>query len=193
MATIRKRSDDTYQFIVSLGLGADGKYKRRYKTYRVTEKMTPKQLEAHLKHEAYKFEQKVLSNAYITPSDMTFNQFTKEWQSKWLEKEVSENTITLRLNQLDNHISPVIGHLPMKRITTLMLLDLMGNLTRKDGREGDLSISSKQEIHKLLTSIFKKATDWKVIKDNPMEGVGYPTGGSKKKDKELNVYGPEEV
>lgn len=192
MATIRKRSENTYQFIVSLGLGADKKYKRKYKTYTVKEKMTPKQLQAHLEHEAYKFEQEVLSAAYIAPTEMTFEQFAEEWKVKWLEREVSENTIALRLNSLKNHIMPVLGHLPMSKITTLMLLDLMENLTRKDGQKGDLSISSKQEIHKVLVSIFKRAVEWRVLKEDPMEGVKLPTE-NKKKDKKLNVYDVEEV
>lgn len=191
MATIRKRSENTYQFTVSLGVGADGKYRRKYKTYRVTEKMTPKQLEAHLEHEAYKFEQKVLSDAYISPTEMTFKQFASEWRTKWLEREVSENTIALRLGSLKNHIMPVIGHLSISKITTLMLLDLMENLTRKDGQSGELSISAKQEVHKVLVSVFKRAVEWKVIQDNPMDGVKMPA--NIKREKKLNVYDVEEV
>lgn len=192
MATIRQKGKDSYQFRVSLGVGADGKYKFKYRTYRVTERMTPKQLEAHLEHEAYKFEQKVLSNAYITPSEMTFKQFSHEWQVKWLENEVSENTIALRLSSLNNHVLPVIGHLPMSKINSLMLLDLMGNLTRKDKKEGDLSVSSKQEIQKVLVSIFARAIDWRVLKHDPMAGIKPPTE-KRRQDKQLNVYDIEEV
>src|SRR5690625_2312336 len=192
MATIRKRSENTYQFTVSLGLGADKKYMRRYKTYTVKEEMTPKQLQSHLEHEAYKFEQEVLSNAYIEPGIMTFEQFSNEWQSKWLERNVSDSTIALRLGSLKNHILPVIGHMPMSKITTLMLLDMLENLTRKDGREGDLSVSSKQEVHKVLVSIFKRAIDWKVLSNDPMVGIQAPTE-YKKRDRELNVYDEIEV
>lgn len=192
MAHIRQRGKNSYLFKVSAGLGADGKYKYKYKTYRVTEKMTPKQLEAHLEHEAYKFEQKVRSDAYIAPAEMTFKQFSKEWREKWMEKNLSENTIALRIGHLNNHILPVIGHINMKKVTTMMLLDLMENLTRKDGRKGDLSVSSKQEIHKLLTSIFNRAVDWKVLSDNPMDGIELPRE-SKEKSKELNVYDLAEV
>src|SRR5690625_123895 len=131
MATIRKRSENTYQFIVSLGLGADNKYKRKYKTYTVKEKMTPKQLKLHLEHEAYKFEQKVLSNAYISPGDMTFKDFTNEWITKYLEKNVSESTIMNRLNALNNHILHVIGHININKINTMMILYIMYNIKRK--------------------------------------------------------------
>src|SRR5690625_4348407 len=116
--------------MVSMGRGTDGKNKFKYKTYRVTEKMTPKQLKEHLEYEAYKFEQKVLSNAYISPSTMTFEQFSNEWIKQYLEKNVSESTIMNRMNALNTHILPVIGHLNINKINTMMLLDLMDNLKR---------------------------------------------------------------
>lgn len=192
MATIRKKGKNSYQFRVSLGLGSDNKYKATYKTYKVTEKMTPKQLEKHLEYEAHKFEQSVLASSYIEPNNMLFKDFSKEWQTKWLEQEVSESTIMLRLQSLKNHIIPIIGHVSMHKITSLMLLDLMENLTRKDGREGNLSISSKQEIHKALVSIFKRAIDWNIISSDPMSGIGMPTE-KRGHSKQINFYDKEEV
>src|SRR5699024_1988547 len=129
---------------------------------------------------------------YVAPSEMTFSQSANEWCTKWMERELSENTIMLRLGHLDNHVLPVIGHLSMKKITTMMLLDLMENLKRVDGKDKELSISSKQEIHKLLVSIFSRAIDWKVLTTNPMDGVKMPVG-AQKKDKQLNVYDEDEV
>jgi len=192
MASIQKRGDNSYLFIVSLGRGADNKYKRVTKTYRVTEKMTPKQLRSHLEHEAYKFEQEVKSNAYIAPSEMTLEQFSEEWKTKWLEKNVSENTIMGNLYNLKNHILPVIGHIHIGKINTMMLLDLMENLKRKDGQEKELSISAKQEVYKVLMSIFKRAADWNVIEVNPMLKVKKPMN-KRKHSEELNVYDQEEV
>lgn len=192
MATIRKKGKDSYQFRVSMGRGADGKYKFKYKTYRVTEKMTPKQLKEHLEYEAYKFEQKVLSNAYISPGAMTFKQFTDEWVKKYLEKNVSESTIMNRTSALNTHILPVIGHLNINKINTMMLLDLMDNLKRKDGQDKPLSSASKLDIHKALSSIFKHAVEWNVISTNPMLNVKKPVN-VRNQEEELNVYDELEV
>ena len=189
------KGEYTYQFRASLGVGADNKYKFKYKTYKLTEemtKMTNKQLKEHLKYEAYKFEQEVLSNNYISPTDITFEHFTRKWQTMWLEKEVSENTIALRLSSLNNHILPVLGHLRMDKISTMMLNDLMNNLTRKDGQKGKLSVSSKHEVHKVLVSIFSRAIEWQVITNNPMDGVTKPKE-KRKDDKTLNYYNETEV
>lgn len=192
MATIRKKGENSYQFRVSLGIGSDQKYKFKYKTYKVREKMTPKQLEAHLQHEAYKFEQKVLSNAYISPSEMNFEIFAEEWKVKYLENNVSESTILNRTTTLKNHILPIIGHLNISKINTMMLLDLIDNLQRKDGQNKPLSTASKLEVHKTLSVIFKHATEWNVITVNPMLNIKKPID-NKHKERVLNVYDEFEV
>lgn len=192
LASIRQRGDNTYQFVVSLK-GADGKFFRRYKTYRVKGKFTPKQLEKHLNNEAFKFEEEVKSNNYIEPSNISFDKFSVKW-IKFLEDDaMSENTLALRIGSLNNHILPILGQLKMKEITTLMLIDLMKNLERKDGRSGELSISAKQEVYKALASIFIKAGDWKVVQENPMIGVDYPKSKKTNKVESLNVYSESEI
>lgn len=192
MANIEERGENTYRFTVSLGRGADGKYKRRRKTHTVQQKLTPKRLEEHLNHEYLKFKQEVESGAYIAPHKMNFSAFTSEWRSKFADSGLSDTTLLGHISRLDNHIFPIIGHLDIDRINSMILLDLLSNLTRKDGKEGPLSNHVKEDVYKTLNSIFKYATQWKVIPSNPMEGVNKPKNISEK-EKELNVYEPEEV
>jgi len=97
-----------------------------------------------------------------------------------------------RMNALNTHILPVIGHLNINKINTMMLLDLMGNLKRKDGQDKPLSTASKLDIHKALSSIFKHAVEWNVISTNPMLNVKKPINVSKQEE-ELNVYDELEV
>lgn len=52
-----------------------------------------------------------------------------------------------------------------------MLLNLMDNLKRKDGQNKPLLTASKLYVHEALSSIFKHATEWNVIKTNPMRNV----------------------
>lgn len=44
MATIRKRSEGTYQIRVSCGYGVDGKQRNQFKSYKPEPGMTPKQI-----------------------------------------------------------------------------------------------------------------------------------------------------
>lgn len=78
MANTQRCGDNSYFFTVSLVWGVDGKYKRRTKTLRVEEKMTPKQQEEYLKHEHLKFKQEALSENYIKPNKMTVSTFVEE-------------------------------------------------------------------------------------------------------------------
>src|SRR5690625_3724816 len=73
-----------------------------------------------------------------------------------------------------------------------MLTDLINNLTTKDGQKGELSVSTKQEVHKVLVSIFKRAIDWNVLKENPMDGVQMPSE-KHTLNQDLNVYSKEEI
>jgi len=192
LTTFRQKGKNTYQLRASLGIGSNNKYIYKYKTYRVTEKLTPKQLEMHLQNEAYKFEQDALSQKHFMNSKYTFVDFVEHWKVNWLEKEVSESTIILRLSSLNNHIIPVLGHLKLNKITTMMLFDLINNLTRKDKQKGELSNSAKHEVHKVLMSIFKNAVNWSIIKTNPMLGIKAPSQ-KRKSEHTLNVFDENEV
>ena len=189
---VRKRSENTYQFTVSTGKASSKDYGRKYKTYTVEQKLTPKQLVEHLKHEYLKFKQEVLSGEYIAPEKMTFAAFVAEWEKKFAEKELSETTYLGHMSRLDNHILPVIGHQSMDGIRSMMILDLLSNLTRKDGKEGPLSNYAKEDVYKTLNSVFKYAVQWRIISNNPMEGVNKPKD-KHEEEKEVNVYEPEEI
>lgn len=190
---VRQRSDGTYQFTVSTGRASSKGYGREYKTYEVTKKMTPKQLEEHLKHEYLKFKQEVLSGEYITPEKMTFEAFTKEWSVKFAERKLSETTYMNRQHALKNHIVPVIGFLRLDQIKTMTIVNLLDNLKRIDGKEGELSDSSKEDVYKALKSVYKYAVQWKVVSTDPMIGVEKPQSRQKVKEEELNVYEPAEI
>lgn len=191
---IRKRGENTYQFTVSVGKTSSNEYGRKYKTYTVTEKFTPKKLQEHLKHEYLKFKQEVDSETYIAPEKMTFEAFVEQWKKNFADKELSETTYMSRINILSSHILPEIAHIRLDQFKPLVLADLLSNLTRKDGKEGELAVATKIEVYKTLSSVFKHAVKWKVIKVNPMDGVSKPSDKqAAHKEEELNVYEPAEI
>ena len=192
MANIQKRGDDSYFFTVSLGRGADGKYRRRTKTITITEKMTPKQLREYLNHEYLTFKQEALSGAYIVPGKMTVSAFIEEWKEKYAYKELSETTITNHLSILDTHILPNIGHWNLQDVNPSLLDDLLHNLKRKDGSDKPLATTSQQSVYNTLKSIFKYAKQKRLIKEDPMEGVSKPRNKNEEA-RTLNVYDFEEV
>lgn len=190
MASITPRGENSYRFVVSLPKNAKGEYPRRTTTYTVTEKMSPKKLQEHLEHEYLKFKQEVLSGNYIKPEKMLFSAFANEWLEKFARKELSSTTFVNYESKLTTNILPVIGHVRMDDINTLMLQTLMDELKRKDGSNVELSFYTKFDVYRTLRSIFKYAVQWKVLVRNPLEGVNKPKNRNKK---EVSAYDEEEV
>jgi len=190
MASITPRGENSYRFVVSLPKNAKGEYPRRTTTYTVTEKMSPKKLQEHLEHEYLKFKQEVLSGNYIKPEKMLFSAFANEWLEKFARKELSSTTFVNYESKLTTNILPVIGHVRMDEINTLMLQTLMDELKRKDGSNVELSFYTKFDVYRTLRSIFKYAVQWKVLVRNPLEGVNKPKNRNKK---EVSAYDEEEV
>lgn len=194
MANIVKRGENSYLFTVSLGRDANGKYPRETMTYVVEGKFTPKQLEEHLKGEYLKFKNQVLSSNYIRPQKMIFSDFVEEWKKKYASN-LAGTTYGNHERKLNDHIIPIIGHMEMSKINELILLNLLTNLQRKDGKKGDLSFHSKQDIYRTLQSIFKYAVEWKVIKENPMKNIKKPKPKDTEYDEreDLQVYDENET
>ncbi|ARK25594.1 site-specific integrase [Sporosarcina sp. P37] len=191
--SIVERGENSYRFTVYVGKDANGKYKRETMTYKVTEKFTPKKLKEHLDHEYLKFKQQVMSGEYITPEKMSFVEFSKDWEKKFAKIELSETTYQNRYLVLKNHILPVIGHVTIDKIKPILLVDLLENLTRKDGKDGELSVSAKEDVYKALMSVFKYAKQWGIISINPMDGVSKPKANKSTKKSTLNIYELDEI
>ena len=77
MATIRKRSEGTYQIRVSCGYGVDGKQRNQFKSYKPEPGMTPKQIEKELTRQAVLFEEEC-KRGQIT-SAVKFEKFAEQW------------------------------------------------------------------------------------------------------------------
>lgn len=193
MANIEKRGENSYRFTVSLPKNAEGKYPLERTTYNVEGKFTPKQLEEHLEHEYLKFKQSVLSGNYIRPQIMTVSQFSIEWEQKYASK-LAETTYSNHQRKLKTHILPVIGHMEMNTVNEFILLGLLDSLTRKDGKDGELSFHSKRDVYGTLLGLFKYAHKWKVITQNPMDGVDKPKPNDNEEyNRDLQVYDENEV
>ncbi|WP_342505675.1 site-specific integrase [Sporosarcina sp. FSL K6-2383] len=193
MANIEKRGENSYRFTVYLPINAKGIYPKERMPYKVEGKFTPKQLEEHLEHEYLKFKTQVLSGNYIRPQEMTFAEFRTEWDVKYASK-LAGTTHGNHQRKLELHISPVLDHMEMKQINEFILMKLLDELERKDGKDGELTYHSKQDVYGTLKSVFKYAVRWKVLKDNPMDGVEKPKPTDTEEDyEEVQVYEEDEI
>ncbi|MFC9778821.1 hypothetical protein [Paenibacillus chitinolyticus] len=67
----------------------------------------------------------------------------------------------------------------MDQIRPLHLVTFFAGLTKKDG--SPMATNTKLNIYKAAKSIFDAAFGWKLIPENPMDGVQRPSAGKKEK------------
>lgn len=178
-----------YKLVVELPttLRPDGTRKRNRKT---------KTVKASGQREAdkmlTKFVSEVLSDDYLEPTKIMFVNFVfDQWWQNFAENHYEDKTLEVYESHLRLRIVPAFQHFRLNQIKTIHLVQFFRNLSepgmKADG--GKLSSETIAIHHRILRSIFKVAVEWKLIKDNPMDGVKKP----KIINKEVEVYTEEEI
>ncbi|CAI6087240.1 tyrosine-type recombinase/integrase [Cohnella sp. JJ-181] len=196
MAYVEKRSENTWRLNVVAGYRADGSKimeRRRVVVEDTALLKAPKKLREYLQEELVKFKMEVESGSYVSPEKMTFAAFVDEWREKFAKKELSARTYKNYDGHIKKHIIPHFGHMRIDQIKTMHIVTFVDELSkpgaRKDGRSDTLSSSTIVFIYKVIKSIFNQAQEWRVIKDNPMEGVKKP----KLEKKTMSYFTSEEA
>lgn len=146
---------------------ADGK--RRQKT--VTIRGTKKDAERELRQIEYELQ----NGTHIEPSHLTVESFFSQWL------ETAENIVARKTHQeyegiVRNHIIPQLGGV---LLSALSPLDIEGYCIeqlrsgRLDGR-GGLSAQTVLHHHRLLHRALQQAVSWRLISNNPVDGVNPP-------------------
>ena len=151
MASIKKRSEGSYQITVSAGYDYSGKKIIRTQTYKPDPGMTQKQIEKELLYEAALFERQVQSGKSPDGSRMTLADFCTKWFTDYAEKNLQPKTI-YEYRSLMERILPALGHLKLDRIMPSHLIEFYNNLAEKGIRKQDIYIALPE-----LASLVKKS------------------------------------
>ncbi|MEC3613106.1 tyrosine-type recombinase/integrase [Bacillus velezensis] len=201
MASIEPRGKNSFRLIVENGYDAKGKRDRRKKTIRIEDPKllkTKRKLQEYLEDQLHRFRIEVEAGEYIAPEKSTFDSFAEKWVEKKLfnknGKPYSFTTSVKYSNHLKNHILPALGHKKIDKIKSLHIVDFIDDLSkdgaRKDGKPGGLGDQTIKDIFKILQALFKTATEeWKLIKDDPIEGLSSPEA----ENKEMNFLESDEA
>ena len=197
MASFQKRGDNSYLLVVEAGYDAKGKRRKRTKTLRIQDESllkTKRKLENYLQKELAKFQIEVEAGEYIAPNKNLFSDFVQEWHDRYAIKELSPTVVKNYMSSLNNHILPMFGEKRIGDIKTIQIIRFLddkatGENERKDGKPGKLSPDTIRKFYDAFCNVFARAYDWRVIKDNPMNGVKKPAI----KQKEMNYYSSEEL
>ncbi len=91
-----------------------------------------------------------------------FHEFATFFLETFWRRTVAAQTYKTETNRYKNHIQPVFGNLPIKRITPAMCQQLLDGITAKGyGKTAD-------EVHGRLNQIFEAAIKHGLIKHNPL-------------------------
>ncbi|MFI8650701.1 tyrosine-type recombinase/integrase [Bacillus velezensis] len=186
MASIEPRGKNSFRLIVENGYDAKGKRDRRKKTIRIEDPKllkTKRKLQEYLEDQLHRFRIEVEAGEYIAPEKSTFDSFAEKWIEKKLfnknGKPYSYKASEKHSGHLRNHILPAFGYKKIDKIKTLHIVDFIDDLAkdgaRKDGKPGGLGDRTILDVFQTLQAMFKTATEeWKLIKENPMEGLSQP-------------------
>jgi integrase len=182
--SIEKRGNDSWRLTVSMGYDQNGKRIKKQKTVKAKNKTEANKRLAE-------FITEIEAGEYIDPSKMKFIDFVEEWREKYANKHLSPKTIETYSYPLKNYILPTFGNTRLDEIKPIHIINYLDSLEdiRKDGKKGGLSSSSIYYHYRILKDILSRATEWKVIKSNPVENVKRPKVTQNKTD----VYTEEEV
>jgi Site-specific recombinase XerD len=215
--SIEKRGEFTWRLRVDLGLNADGSRNRPSTPHEIDDpglmklsakcskySEAPKKLKEYLDDKLGDFKRKVLSGNYIAPSKLTFKEFYENaWIPKYAKIELKKGaTFKSHCSKINNHVLPKFGHMVIEDITTMMLVDHFANLRKpgaridKRGNKTTLSSRTIQYTYDVTMSVFRRAVEWGLLTDNPLEGLKRPqiSKEDKKARKDrMNYYEEDEA
>lgn len=172
MASVRKRGN-TYQITVSNGRDKQGRQILETKTFKADPEWSDKKTQKELLKVMHEFEAQVKGGSLYKGGRMPFEEFVEKWFSEYVEKNLAEQTQIKYKEVLEGYLLPEFGRLKLMDVNTFRLQAYFNKFFGEDNRY-NLKHSSIQKIHTVVRSIFKKAYQWQVIKENPMDRVYLP-------------------
>ncbi|MCL6573905.1 MAG: site-specific integrase [Bacillus sp. (in: Bacteria)] len=186
MGNIEQRGKNSFRLSVVIGYDSNGIPLRERKTVKAKNKT-----EAKLILSA--FETEINQGKYLRVSQITLLKFFDDWLEKYARAALTPDTQTNYVYILKSRILPVYGHMKLSDIQTIHVVNFMNDLKkdgrRMDGKEGSLSSSTIANCYRAFDNILSRATEWKLIKENPASSVKHP----KVKMKKSEVYSKEDI
>lgn len=109
---IHRRASGEYYTRVMLGYKIDGTPNRVYVSGKTQKEVTTKRAKLIAEYE---------DGTYIPPSQLTLSELLEEWLYEYKYINLEPRTYDTYQSQIKNNISPVIGNLPIKTLTTKRL------------------------------------------------------------------------
>ncbi len=168
--TILELGNNKYRFMVWCKSEYDNKRIRKSKTVSAKSK---REAERKLAEYIVECEQKYS----LEGSTMTFEQFSKKWIEEYAKPNLSPVTVEGYERELKNRINPALGKIILTELKPMHIIHFYNDLLtapRLDGKEGTLSGRSRNNVHRILSSMLTNALYWQLISENPIKRVRPP-------------------
>lgn len=110
---------------------------------------------------------------------MTVEMFFEQFMEMYVKPQLSISSRDSYASYFNNGILNALGTMQIREVTTMDLVEFF----KEQKAAGMKSLEGK---YMALKTLFRTALKWRVIKENPMNGVDRPVGG--KRYKELEFY-----
>lgn len=144
MASIEKRSGDTYRITVSCGYDSFGKKLRKSKTVTLNEGLTERQRDKELNRLAVLFETEVENGTFLDGNKITLKDFIEKWLEDYAEKNLAPATLHVYKMRLEKRVIPALGHLKLAKIQPHHLIEFYDNLSERGLRLDDIYDPSEE-------------------------------------------------
>src|SRR5690625_1383132 len=175
MAYVEDLGNDKYKIYVDIGYDSRGKRRRRTKTVTATSKR-------NLNKQVREFELQCMQEVDEPIENITFARFVEKWRENYVKANLKQTSLETYDEILNAGVLDYFKKFKMKNIKKYHLVEYFD----KEEKEGASRLVSKFTV---LKSIFSKAVEWEVIKDNPTAGLIKP----KEQKKKVNFYNEEEL
>ncbi len=103
---------------------------------------------------------------YVEPSKLTVSQFLDQWVKDYVEPRLTAKTVRWYKMNINYHITPRIGTMPLHKIAPLHILRLLNQIEGQD--------TTIKGVYSTLRAALNKAVDWQIIAKNPVNFVDAP-------------------
>lgn len=165
---IESRGENKWRLVYESGR-VNGKRIRHKKMFEGSEKQAQKALAL--------FVAEVEGMVTADPNKITVAQFAERWLKDYGEEHLKPKTIHDYKQMLRLRVLPALGSLKMSQVKPLHLIAFFKQLQQSKARNRSGDALSPRTVHyyyRFLHSMFSKAVQWQVIKDNPLNHVDKP-------------------
>jgi len=173
--------------VVDVGTGGDGKRKQKwhggFKTRREAELALTEIVRSLEKH------------SYISPQRTTLAEYVHDEWVPMMRTQVKKSTWDSYRRNLENHVLPVLGGMPLQQLSSGHLNSLYRSLLgqgRRNGSGGGLSAKTVRNIHGALSKVLADAADQGLVGRN-IATAARPPKPRKTGPKQIRFWTPAEL